>query len=66
MLPIWSECQATVLAVMVAGRLVYTQHISNHLGNNLSTEFFRATLTASLMSEKKTVGVVGARFAKFK
>lgn len=39
MLPIWSECQATVLGVMVADWVVYTEHISNHLGNNLSTEF---------------------------
>lgn len=30
----------SVLGVMVAERVVYTQHISNHLGNNLSTEFF--------------------------
>lgn len=39
MLPIWSECQATVSGAMVAEGLVYTEHISNHLGNNLSKEF---------------------------
>lgn len=39
MLHIWSACEATVLVVMVVGMAVYTKHISNHLGNNLSEEF---------------------------
>lgn len=37
------QCQATVLGVMVAGRVVYTEHISDHLGNNLSTEVLGLT-----------------------
>lgn len=52
MLPIWSECQATVLGVMVVDMAVYTEHISKHLGNNLSKE---ATFMASLMSVEKTL-----------
>lgn len=40
MLPIWSECQASVLVVMMVEIVVYTEHSSNHLGNNLSEEFW--------------------------
>lgn len=40
MLPIWSECHASVLVVMMVEMLVYTEHSSNHLGNNLSEEFW--------------------------
>lgn len=39
MLPIWSECRASVSVVMMVEMLVYTEHSSNHLGNNLSKEF---------------------------
>lgn len=40
MLPIWSECQASVLVVMMVKMVVYTEHSSSHLGNNLSEEFW--------------------------
>lgn len=46
MLPIWSECRATVLVAMVVEMGVYTEHISNHLGNNLSEEFLGPHLRA--------------------
>lgn len=51
MLPIWSECQATVLIVMVVAMVVYTEHISNHLENHVSEEFSEP----HFMPEKRTV-----------
>lgn len=51
MLPIWSECQATVLIVMVVEMVVYTEHISNHLENHVSEEFSEP----HFMPEKRTV-----------
>ena len=46
MLPIWSERQAIVLVAMVVEMVVYTEHISNRLGNNLSEEFLGPHLRA--------------------
>lgn len=74
MLPIWSGCQATVLGVMVADRVVYTEHISNHLGSNLSTEFLGPHLRPPWRPRRRLlvpcclwcVGVSWAGFAKFK
>lgn len=56
MLPIWSECQASVLGVRVADGLVYTQHISSHLGNNLYTDI----LGPHLMSERSLCALPAA------
>lgn len=39
MLPIWSECQASLLVVTTVEIVVYAEHSYNHLGNNLSEEF---------------------------
>lgn len=48
MLPRWSECRVTVLVVITEEMVVYTEHISNCLENNLSKEFLRAILTVLL------------------
>lgn len=64
MLPIWSECQASVLVVMMVEMLVYTERSSNHLGNNLSKEFWEPrSPTPSRQGRRRRRSVCGLRLS---
>lgn len=64
-LPRWSECQTTVLAVMLVEMVVYTEHISKQSGELSLQGIFRGTLMGSLMSGKETLSVTCSLLVMF-